>query len=441
MRKQTCPTLVRGWLGVLLALALTTGGLMAAERECILRGRVTDTDDNWLPDVRVELKRAGAVTNTDPNGLFELKFKAPSPMTADRRGVYDILALDKEGHLGRSIQITDPAYFEKPVVEKMEPNPVGEDNVGFSVRLPVYQSIHGLTRQIKGFEKGDPIEAERFESLFERKSGIDPQGPKDRVSFHAYIPRGAERVRAAFLISLHGMGTIDHPRLRDFADRNAVALIGVLGGPMQRGFVPVANIDPHIERLGRLSERPELATVPILTFGHSNGTGFAAIFPSRRPERVIGWISYHSGGSWHLQFPDVEKVPGLVMHGHKDRWLENGQEQIVKRLRRERNAAVAMMLEANVGHGPVDADATWEFIAAFCEAAMRVRLNEDGSLKPVTIKNGWLGETYDRERGGQQDLAIAPYDRFPGDRSTANWLPDEIFAEIWNAYGKTNPGK
>lgn len=426
---------------VAILVITLTGGLMAEQKEHTLKGRITDTDDNWLPDVRVELKNAKAVTKTDPNGLFELTFKAPSPMKANKRGVYEILSLDKEGHLGRSIEIKDPAYFDKPVVEKMEPNPVGEDNVGFSVRLPMGHSIHGLSRSIKGFEPGMPIDAATYESYFKGKSKLRKGGPKDRVSFHAYIPKDAERVRAAFLISLHGMGTIDNPVLRKFADKNQVALIGVLGAPMQRGFVPVANIDPHLERLGRMSGHPELGTVPILSFGHSNGTGFAAIFPSRRPERVIGWISYHSGWSWHLQFPGVEQVPGLVMHGHKDQWLDHGQEETVKRLRRERNAPVAMMLEANVGHGPVDPDATWAFITNFCEAAMRIRLNEDGSLKPVEIKNGWLGETYDRSEGGQQDLTVAPHDQFKGDRSSANWLPDETFAKTWRAYGKTDPRK
>jgi len=33
--------------------------------------------------------------------------RAASPMKANRRGVYEILSLDKEGHLGRLIKITD----------------------------------------------------------------------------------------------------------------------------------------------------------------------------------------------------------------------------------------------------------------------------------------------------------------------------------------------
>ena len=266
-------------------------------------------------------------------------------------------------------------------------------------------------------------------------------GTTEQVVFQAYIPIEAKRLRAMMVITRHGMGSIDHPRLRDFANRNDVALVSVKGNPMQRGFYPVSIIDEYIERLGRMLKHPELAKLPFISYGHSNGTGFAGIFASQRPERAIAWISFHSGGAFHLQFPGVEKVPGLAMHGLIDPFFKNGQEQTVKNLRKERNAALAMMIEANVAHGAVDKDqnATWEFIIQFCEAAMRVRLNDDGTLKPVVIEQGWLGANYDVSMGGQQDLTIAPYAEFKGERSVANWLPDKKFAEVWQLYGKTDP--
>ncbi len=69
------------------------------------------------------------------------------------------------------------------------------------------------------------------------------------------------------------------------------------------------------------------------------------------------------------------------MHGLIDPFFKNGQEPTVKHLRQQRNAPIVMMLEANVAHGPADKDqnATWDFIAAFAESALRTRLNEDGT--------------------------------------------------------------
>lgn len=326
------------------------------------------------------------------------------------------------------------------MTERLEPNPIGEDNVGFSTRMSMGYTLPHNT--IKPKRPLYPlIGASEWDAYFKGIEARSKTGATERVSFHAYVPRKAGKLKAVFLISRHGIGSIDHPRLRAFADRHEIALVGILGDPLQRGFHPVSVIDEPLERLGRMVNHPELATVPVITFGHSNGTGFAGIIPSQRPERTIAWISYHSGASYHLQFPGVEKVPGLVMHGNIDQFAGNGQEQTVRNLRRDLNAAMALMMEGNVGHGPVDKDenATWDFIVEFCEAAMRIRLNDDGTVRPVAIERGWLGANYDRSTGGQQELAIAPYAEYKGDHAIANWLPDRTFAEIWQRYGKTDP--
>lgn len=157
---------------------------------------------------------------------------------------------------------------------------------------------------------------------------------------------------------------------------------------------------------------------------------------------LITCVSFHSGYGSYLQFPNVERVPALVMHGMLDDWFHrHGQDRALGTMRRKRNAAMAMMLEGSVGHGPVNAETTWAFIVQFCKAAMRTRLGEDGKLKPVNIESGWLGAIYDKEKGGQQLLDIAPYADFKGDTSTANWLPDEEFAKAWQRYGNTKPKK
>lgn len=94
-------------------------------------------------------------------------------------------------------------------------------------------------------------------------------------------------------------------------------------------------------------------------------------------------------------------------------------------------------VESGVGHSPADGEATWEFITEFLRAAMRVRLNADGSLKPIAIEQGWLGASYELAAGARQVLEVAPYAQFQGDKSTANWLPDAEFAKIWQRYGAT----
>jgi len=423
-------------LGLLVTMAAQ---LPAAADGLVLRGRITDTANNWLPDVRVRLLRAGVETSTDPNGLFELPLGSAELPAPGPDGLRDTLRLDKEGFRPRLVPIREAAYFARPATEKMKPNPVGPDNVGFTMLFPERGSIHALP-EVLGLKLDSSLglDVGRLREALDRVARREGDQLTD-AHLHAWVPPGLGRLRAAFLHSLHGMGTIDHPAVRRFAIENAIGLVAVEGNSIQRGYVPVAAFDEPLRRLGRLTGHPELADVPVLTFGHSNGTGFATVYATERPERLIGWISFHSGWDWHLRLPGVEKAPGLVMHGQLDKYLEHGQEQAVADLRRRRHAPVSMMLEGNVGHGPVDRDATWEFIVAFCRSVLRLRLADDGLLRPVEIERGWLGGRYDRARGGQQKLAIAPYADFAGDRSIANWLPDREFAETWQRYGLTNP--
>lgn len=405
-----------------------------------LQGRIADADDRPLAGVRIGLRANGAFAVTDADGKFTITVNPSRMLTKDRTNVYDNLEIDKDGYLGRTIEIKDLAFFKQPLAEKLAPVAATEDRVEFTARLSTDYTLPPISTD----KEFNLIPTDKWKAWFAAMDVRTPRAdaPTEQVVYQAYIPKDAKKLRAVFLLTRHGIGSIDHPRLRDFANRNAVALVSVKGNPLQRGFYPVSIIDEPITRMGTMLKHPELAELPHIVFGHSNGTGFSGIFASQRPERVIGWISYHSGSAFHLQFPNVEKVPALVMHGLIDDFFKNGQEETVKHLRQERNAAMAMMLEANVKHAPAEknGDATWDFIAAFSEAAMRVRLNPDGSLKPVNIQQGWLGATYDRAAGGQQKLSIAPYTEFPEkERATANWLPDQQFAETWQRYGQIDP--
>lgn len=424
-------------LNLLASFALVC--LAAKGEEIALKGQVSDRDNNWLPEARVALRYGGAETMTDGNGRFELKFKWKMPNHPGPKGELNWLEIDKEGYLGQSIAITNTDWFAEQVAVKLEQVPVAEDLAHFTMRMRTSGSVHGLPRRLKVDAK-EPIAVEVLaEGLEQLRRRAEENPYTERVEFYGYAPAGVEKLKAVFLIALHGMGSVDHQVLRDFADREKLALVGVKCHQIQTGSVPVAALDEPLRKMGELLGHGELVDLPVLTFGHSNGTGFATVYAAERPERLIGWVSYHSGYAWQLQLPGVELVPGLVLHGHKDEWFEHGQEEAVRGLRRERNAPVSLLVEGNVGHGPLDTPATWKFVVAFCEAAMRNRLAADGSLRAVEMEKGWLGECYDREKGGQQRLEVVPWGEFTGEKEAANWLIDGEFAKIWQEYAETDP--
>ena len=126
---------------IFLALLLAPFAALCAENAVspasplILKGRVSDANDRPLAEVRVGLRSDGAVAQTDQNGEFTLTLKASRPLTKDRTNVYDYVELDKDGYLGRTINIQELSFFDRPMAEKLGPNPVTEDRAEFSARM------------------------------------------------------------------------------------------------------------------------------------------------------------------------------------------------------------------------------------------------------------------------------------------------------------------
>jgi predicted esterase len=396
---------------LLLLCSLLMGQAMLSAEDYILTGKIMDTDDNWLNEAKITLSPLKIETHTNANGEFSLKFTLDEPLTSTKRKFIASLKVERAGHVEKSIRIRSMSYFSKSIEVKLSPQAVDSSVLGFTVQMDPTNSIIG------------------------KRTGRD-------ADFYIFIPETVKKIRAALYISMHGMGDITKPILKKFAEDEQLALVAMNGDPIKRGINNVELINEHIQKLAELSGHPELTTAPIMTFGHSNGTGFAASFPRDWHERTIAWVAFHPGYSGYLQFPNTEKVPAMVMCGTIDKYLLNArQDEIVADLRKEKNAAMNVMMEGGVGHGPADQDATWIFIRDFLKAAMDSRLNQDGTLKPVVIEQGWLGARYDLEKGGRQNLVIAAYLEFKGDKATANWFPNEAFAKAWQAYGKLDPKK
>jgi hypothetical protein len=407
----------------LCAMALMASGAATAFADFTIRGTVRDTSHNILPDVKVAV--AGGRATTDDRGNFSIVVRQRPPGTVN---------FDKPGY--SEVHLPLPADNE-PMQVSLKPN---QNNAGLIVektRLSISHSLTTVKDRAPALLKR-PLTAAVYREFVAREG----EGSKDEVIVRLYVPATVNRLSSVFLISEHGMGggMMEHPLFREFADRHAMALVGVIGDPIQRGIFPAETLDALLTDVGTKAKHPELGQVPAFTFGHSNGTGFSDLYASLRPERTLGWVSYHCGGSWQLQFPDLERSPGLVMHGQKDQ-LFTDEDSVVRSLRHDRNAAVSLLVEGEASHWPVDRVRVYELVLAFCEACIRVRAPQGftggGMLVPVRISEGWLAGGYDRKAGGLQAPPVASYDAYTGDRSTANWLPDETFARQWLRFSET----
>ncbi len=278
-------------------------------------------------------------------------------------------------------------------------------------------------------------------------------GPREEVRFDLWLPDEVDVVRGVVVISGHGSGETLFRRadLRGLAKELRLALFRFSGNPVQRGFWPTSLLFDRLRSFAVDTRRPELEHAPLFLYGHSNGTGFSAVFPPYEPRRVWGWVSMRPGTTFQVYQPGAAEVPGLVVFGEDDPFLARPSRDenlaVVPTIRRRHRAVWNMAVEPQTGHGP--GERTWPLVFSFLRHtfAARVPSEADPRQGPVTLnaldeRDGHLGRNWDSAAGGYQLLPVAPYASFDGDRSAASWLVNAAYAADWQAFqrdGRVRP--
>jgi hypothetical protein len=270
-------------------------------------------------------------------------------------------------------------------------------------------------------------------------------GKNEDVRFDLWIPEGVPVVKGVVAISGHGSGETlyRHPGLRDIARELHLALFKFVGNPMQRGFWPRSLLYERLRAFGATVQHPELEHAPLFLYGHSNGTGFSAVFPATEGARVWGWVSMRPGITFQVYQPGAAQVPGLVIFGEDDAFLTRPSREenlaVVEAMRKNHQALWCSAVEPKTGHGP--GDKTWPLVFSFLRHtfAARVPATADARLAPVPLltpaqEAGHLGRNWDVKQGGYQTLPIAPYRDYSGDKAAASWLIHADFAKDWQTF-------
>lgn len=274
------------------------------------------------------------------------------------------------------------------------------------------------------------------------------EGKREEVAFDLWLPEGVECVKGIVVMSGHGSGEglFRRADLRALAKELNLALFKFVGNPMQRGFWPQTLLFEHLRRFAEKSGHPELQHAPLFLYGHSNGTGFSAIFTSYVPNRVWGWVSMRPGTTFQVYQPGAAQVPGLVIFGEDDAFLARPSREenlaVVPALRKNHRALWNFAVEPKTGHGP--GEKTWPLVLSFLRHsfAARVPAEADARQGPVklltpALESGHLGQNWSATKGGHQELPTSPFATFPADKATASWLLNAAFAADWQAFQST----
>ena len=271
------------------------------------------------------------------------------------------------------------------------------------------------------------------------------EGKKEDVKFDLWIPESVKSARGIVVISGHGSGEAlyEHAELRKIDRELHLALFKFNGNPMQRGFWPRSLLYDRLKDFGARSQHPELANAPLFLYGHSNGTGFSAIFPATEGARVWAWVSMRPGTTYQVYQPGAAQVPGMVIFGEDDDFFARPSKEqnmaVVEAMRKKHDALWHYAVEPKTGHAP--GDKTWPLVFSFLRHsfAARVPADADATKGPVKLneikaESGHLGQNWKATTAGYQTLPIAPFSEFTGDPSTASWLLNASFAADWQTF-------
>lgn len=271
------------------------------------------------------------------------------------------------------------------------------------------------------------------------------EGKREDVTFDLWIPDGLATVKGLVVISGHGSGETlyRHGNLRALARELGLGLFKFTGNPVQRGFWPRSLLDDRLRAFGEKCGHPELVRAPMFLYGHSNGTGFSAIYPASGDTRVWAWVSMRPGTTFQVYQPGAARVPGLVIFGEDDDFLKRPSVAenlaVVPAMRKNHDALWCFAVEPRTGHGP--GEKTWPLVFSFLRHSFsaRVPVEADPAKGPVILTeplsgSGHLGLNWDPEKGGYQDLATAPFEKFSGEKAIASWLVNGAFAADWRVF-------
>ena len=169
------------------------------------------------------------------------------------------------------------------------------------------------------------------------------------------------------------------------------------------------------------SLHPELANVPILFVGHSQGGCTAYGFTRAHAARVAGFITMKGGCHNPGPAGAAATVPGFFLIGRLDEPHRTANITPVFEAGRAAGAPWSLSIDA-FGHGPiVDLDLMFDWIDAVLAA--RLPATAGAPLRAMTETVGWLGN---RSTG-----AVATYACYGAPRSSASWLPSREAALGW----------
>lgn len=258
-----------------------------------------------------------------------------------------------------------------------------------------------------------------------------------------WIPPGIETIRGVF-ISGHGGGGGDSrdfardENIRAFAARLGFAVAGLHNFPGRRVYEQGARFFFNaLKKWSEFGQHPEIANLPFVIYGSSNGGATTYGFVNYAPERAICFVSNVAAGSNpEIPVDEALKVPGIFIMGQFDALIgQRGIDRTAELMNYARNKGALWSWAIEMkGH---EDGASFDVYMKMVEQAVLARYPAEGDLRagPLRLKqipeeSGWLVDPGTWTTGL---TLINSYEKYAGDKKKAGWVLNEDMAYVYRS--------
>lgn len=291
-----------------------------------------------------------------------------------------------------------------------------------------------------------PVEVTSEEGGMVLRTRIDTESGctfANAAEYGIYIPEGEDKLNAVLVLQ-HGCGMerfgITRPydlQYRAFARKWRLAIVETaLYGDCYVWKEPESGsakaLFDALSQAGSKTGHPELASAPLLLFGHSAGGYWTLGMLRDYPERILAAVCYSAAFDPQWDYRDeTARIPVLLRHaGAEDAPTALCEQTAKNSFRKLRSMDAPASIAYNEGQN--HNYSYMRYIAIpFYEAALKYRLPSDGekSLGSIDRSKAWLGNP--------DTFEIFPEAGYEGDKSGLCLFPDGKTAGDWQEYVKT----
>ena len=260
--------------------------------------------------------------------------------------------------------------------------------------------------------------------------------------FSLFIPDNVKVIRGVVGASSYFGGAGMYGTYRPVAKELEFAVIlYYLGNPTEmRERARYDDLIAALNHFAKETGHPELSYAKLVPTGLSLGGRQATQFAGYDPKRCLAFFSFH--GAYSDRYGDlldatgIKGVPATFTFAETDDKVGRSPAQQAA-AGRQLDAPWALDWDAKMIHPQVGKqDLNFAFLKAV--AALRlpreIPVDKDFTMADINVEDGWLGLLETKGGPGKCVAAkaeIYPYANYPGDKTKAQWLPDEATAKLW----------